>query len=125
MKPDDTHQLVKLQGCLKDIKSAAARPVAAGQTVSITCTADLDLYSEYYNKTLLSWYLQKPGETPELLIYHATVRHSGVSDRFSGSGCGTNFALTISGVQAGDAGVYYCQSVHWWNNQDVFTQCES
>ncbi|CAI5691850.1 unnamed protein product [Oreochromis niloticus] len=73
-----------------------------GQTVSIRCKASSSM-SNY-----LHWYLQKPSEAPKLLIYYATSRQSGVSDRFSGSGSGTDFTLTISGVQADDAGVYYC-----------------
>ncbi|XP_063325500.1 immunoglobulin kappa light chain-like [Pelmatolapia mariae] len=105
-------------------QSPGAQSVVAGQSVSITCRTSSSVYSVYYKKNLLSWYLQKPGGAPKLLIYQATSRQSGVSDRFSGSGSKTDFTLSIRGVQAEDSGVYYCQSVHWWNNQDVYTFSE-
>uniref|UniRef100_A0A668VBV7 Ig-like domain-containing protein n=1 Tax=Oreochromis aureus TaxID=47969 RepID=A0A668VBV7_OREAU len=76
---------------------------AVGDTVTIKCKASSSVGS------CLHWYLQKDGESPKLLIYSASSRQSGVSDRFSGSGSGTDFTLTISRVQAEDAGVYYCQ----------------
>uniref|UniRef100_A0A3Q3N1P4 Uncharacterized protein n=1 Tax=Mastacembelus armatus TaxID=205130 RepID=A0A3Q3N1P4_9TELE len=73
---------------------------ALGGSVTIRSSSSVSNY--------LHWYLQKPGEAPKLLIRYATTRQSGVSDRFSGSGSGTDFTLTISRVQAEDAGVYYC-----------------
>uniref|UniRef100_A0A3Q3NFS6 Ig-like domain-containing protein n=1 Tax=Mastacembelus armatus TaxID=205130 RepID=A0A3Q3NFS6_9TELE len=82
----------------------AAKSLQPGQTVTIDCKASPKVAHSY-----LHWYLQKPGEPPKLLIYNAASRESGVSDRFSGSGSGTDFTLTISRVQAEDAGVYYCQ----------------
>uniref|UniRef100_A0A3B4X9N6 Ig-like domain-containing protein n=1 Tax=Seriola lalandi dorsalis TaxID=1841481 RepID=A0A3B4X9N6_SERLL len=93
-----------------------SQSVVPGQTVSIRCKASSSVSSN------LHWYLQKPGEAPKLLIYYATTRESGVPDRFTGSGSNTDFTLTISGVQAEDAAVYYCQSLHSINSQWVFTQ---
>ncbi|KAF3706873.1 Immunoglobulin kappa variable 2D-28 [Channa argus] len=84
-------------------QSPGSQSVAPGQRVSIRCQTSSSVSSN------LQWYLQKPGEAPKLLIYYATNRQSGVSDRFSGSGSGTDFTLTISRVQTEDAGVYYCQ----------------
>uniref|UniRef100_A0A7N8XWX8 Ig-like domain-containing protein n=1 Tax=Mastacembelus armatus TaxID=205130 RepID=A0A7N8XWX8_9TELE len=89
-------------------QSPGFQSVVPGQTVSIRCQASSSVSS------YLNWYLQKPGEAPKPLIYYATNRQSGVSDRFSGSGSGTDFTLTISRVQAEDAGVYYCQQSSSW-----------
>lgn len=82
--------------------------VSPGEPASISCRSSQSLESyTYYN--VLRWYQQKPGQSPQLLIYEATNRASGVPDRFSGSGSGTDFTLKISRVEAEDAGVYYCQ----------------
>ncbi|XP_062933871.1 T-cell surface glycoprotein CD8 alpha chain-like [Cynocephalus volans] len=82
-------------------------PVTPGEPASISCTASQSLLHSNGN-TYLSWYLQKPGQSPQLLIYKVSNRFSGVSDRFTGSGSGTDFTLTISRVEAEDIGVYYC-----------------
>uniref|UniRef100_UPI0039658D0A 4N2C402_Fab_L n=1 Tax=Homo sapiens TaxID=9606 RepID=UPI0039658D0A len=81
--------------------------VTPGESASISCRSSQSLlHSNGYN--YLDWYLQKPGQSPQLLIYWGSNRASGVSDRFSGRGSGTDFTLTIYNVEAEDVGVYYC-----------------
>ncbi|CAI5691915.1 unnamed protein product [Oreochromis niloticus] len=89
---------------------------AVGGTVNIKCRT-----SQNVNSNRLSWYQQKDGGVPKLLIYYASSRVSGIPARFTGSGSNSDFTLTISGVQAGDAAVYYCQSFHVINSQYVWT----
>uniref|UniRef100_A0A8C5Y988 Ig-like domain-containing protein n=1 Tax=Microcebus murinus TaxID=30608 RepID=A0A8C5Y988_MICMU len=82
-------------------------PVTPGEPASISCRSSQSLLHSD-GKTYLYWYLQKPGQSPQLLIYLGFTRASGVPDRFSGSGSGTDFTLKISKVEAEDVGVYYC-----------------
>uniref|UniRef100_A0A2K5XU77 Ig-like domain-containing protein n=1 Tax=Mandrillus leucophaeus TaxID=9568 RepID=A0A2K5XU77_MANLE len=83
-------------------------PVTPGEPASISCRSSQSLLHSD-GKTYLHWYLQKPGQSPQLLIYLVSNRASGVPDRFSGSGSGTDFTLKISRVEVEDVGVYYCE----------------
>ncbi|KAM9384916.1 immunoglobulin kappa light chain-like isoform 3-T3 [Pholidichthys leucotaenia] len=102
------------------VTQAAAVTSDLGGSVPIKCRVSQQVES-CSSAYCLAWYQQKDGETPKLLIYYTNQQMSGVSSRFSGSGSGTDFTLTISGVQAEDSGVYYCQPAHYINSQWVYT----
>uniref|UniRef100_G3U707 Ig-like domain-containing protein n=1 Tax=Loxodonta africana TaxID=9785 RepID=G3U707_LOXAF len=82
-------------------------PVTLGEPATISCKSSESLVDSD-GDTYLSWYQQKPGQPPRLLIYEVSNRLSGVPDRFVGSGSGTDFTLKISRVEADDVAVYYC-----------------
>ncbi|XP_073686393.1 uncharacterized protein [Garra rufa] len=92
------------------------------QTVKISCKTNRDVYRWSGGEDELAWYLQKPGDSPKLLIYLANTLESGTTSRFSGSGSKSDFSLTISGVQTEDAGHYYCQSFHCRTDSDVIVR---
>uniref|UniRef100_A0A671TKP8 Ig-like domain-containing protein n=1 Tax=Sparus aurata TaxID=8175 RepID=A0A671TKP8_SPAAU len=94
---------------------------ALGGSVTINCRTSQNVHGGNCTH-YLAWYQQRDGEPPKRLIYAASTRASGIPGRFTGSGSNSAFTLTISGVQAEDAAVYYCQSFHYPNSQAVFTQ---
>uniref|UniRef100_UPI003467EE37 TRNM-b.01 Fab Light Chain n=1 Tax=Macaca mulatta TaxID=9544 RepID=UPI003467EE37 len=83
-------------------QSPSSLSASVGDRVTVTCRASLDINKD------LNWYQQKPGKAPALLIYAASTLQTGVSSRFSGSGSGTQFTLTISSLQPEDFATYYC-----------------
>nr|5NST_A Chain A, Light Chain of antibody MGD21 [Homo sapiens]5NST_C Chain C, Light Chain of antibody MGD21 [Homo sapiens] len=84
-------------------QSPSSLSASPGDKVSITCRA-----SQHINDSL-AWFQQRPGKAPKLLIYGASNLHSGVPSRFSGTGSGTDFTLTITGLQSEDFATYFCQ----------------
>nr|5ZV3_L Chain L, Light chain (kappa) of antibody CBTAU28.1 [Homo sapiens] len=94
--------------------------VSLGERATINCESSQTLLYSSNEKNYLAWYQQKPGQPPKLLISWASTPESGVPDRFSGSGSGTSFTLTISSLQAEDVAVYYCQQ--YYNSPYTFGQ---
>uniref|UniRef100_A0A3B3T1M2 Ig-like domain-containing protein n=1 Tax=Paramormyrops kingsleyae TaxID=1676925 RepID=A0A3B3T1M2_9TELE len=99
-------------------QTPAIKAVTVGETVTMSCKTSSPISG---CSNCVSWYHQRTGEPPKLLIYGISNRQSGTPERFTGGGSsyGSDFTLTISGVQAEDAGDYYCQSYH---SGPVFTQ---
>nr|8EJI_L Chain L, 19.7E Fab light chain [Homo sapiens] len=84
-------------------QSPSTLSASVGDRVTITCRASQSI------NNWLAWYQEKPGKAPKLLINKASSLESGVPSRFSGSGSGTEFTLTITSLQPDDFATYYCQ----------------
>uniref|UniRef100_A0A673SM91 Ig-like domain-containing protein n=1 Tax=Suricata suricatta TaxID=37032 RepID=A0A673SM91_SURSU len=84
-------------------QSPAHLSVFLRDSVSIICRAS-ESVSDY-----LSWYQQKPGQPPKLIIYDADNREAGTPARFSATQSDREFTLKISTVEADDSASYFCQ----------------
>nr|6PDS_A Chain A, antibody 0PV-a.04 light chain [Macaca mulatta]6PDS_L Chain L, antibody 0PV-a.04 light chain [Macaca mulatta] len=84
-------------------QSPSSLSASVGDRVTITCRASQGIDNN------LSWYQQKPGKAPMRLMHHSSTLETGVPSRFSGSGSGADYSLTISGLQPEDVAIYYCQ----------------
>uniref|UniRef100_H2ZTT5 Ig-like domain-containing protein n=1 Tax=Latimeria chalumnae TaxID=7897 RepID=H2ZTT5_LATCH len=87
-------------------QSPSSKSVLPGESITITCRTSSSVSG------LMHFYQQKPGQAPKLLIYDISNRQSGVPNRFSGSGSGTDCSFIISNVQTEDTGDYYCQHTY-------------
>lgn len=86
-------------------QSPALLAVYPGERTTINCTTNPK------ENTKFSWYQQKPGQVPKLLVHSTSTLASGVPARFSGRQAGADFTLSISNVETTDTGNYYC--VEW------------
>uniref|UniRef100_A0A452IB66 Immunoglobulin V-set domain-containing protein n=1 Tax=Gopherus agassizii TaxID=38772 RepID=A0A452IB66_9SAUR len=75
--------------------SGPSKSVTPGGTVTLSCSLSTGAIS---TSNYPSWFQQKPGSAPPLLIYSTNTRPSGIPAWFSGSISGNNAALTITGV---------------------------
>nr|8D47_A Chain A, fp.006 light chain [Homo sapiens]8D47_L Chain L, fp.006 light chain [Homo sapiens] len=89
-------------------QSPATLSVSPGERATLSCRASQSVSSS------LAWYQHRFGQAPRLLISGASTRATGIPGRFSGSGSGTEFTLTISSLQSEDVAVYYCQQYGDW-----------
>ncbi|CAK6440006.1 unnamed protein product [Pipistrellus nathusii] len=92
------------QAALTQPPSVSGTP---GTSVTISCAGSS---SDVGYGSYVSWYQQRGGTIPKLLIYSDSTRPSGIPARFSGSKSGNTATLTISGLQAEDEADYFCCS---------------
>ncbi|OBS71254.1 hypothetical protein A6R68_00205, partial [Neotoma lepida] len=67
--------LLWVSGACADIlmtQSPSSLAVSAGEKVTISCRSSQSLLYSKDQKNYLAWHQQKPGQSPKLLIYHAS-----------------------------------------------------
>ncbi|XP_053135584.1 immunoglobulin lambda-1 light chain-like [Hemicordylus capensis] len=74
-----------------------------GETVTLSCTRSSGSWESYYR-----WYQQRPGQAPRFVHRPGGSRGEGIPDRFTATGSGDNYLLTITNVEAEDEADYYC-----------------
>nr|8FAX_B Chain B, 1249A8-LC [Homo sapiens] len=95
-------------------QSPGTLSLSPGDRATLSCRASQTIRISY-----LAWYQQKPGQAPRLLVYGPSIRATGIPDRFSARGSGTDFTLTISRLEPEDFAVYYCQ--HYGSSPPRYT----
>nr|7K66_C Chain C, 2A9 light chain [Mus musculus] len=83
-------------------QSPAIMSASLGEKVTMSCRATSSVNYMY-------WYQQKSDASPKLWIFFTSSLAPGVPARFSGSGSGNSYSLTISSVEGEAAATYYCQ----------------
>uniref|UniRef100_A0A5F8A7G3 Ig-like domain-containing protein n=1 Tax=Macaca mulatta TaxID=9544 RepID=A0A5F8A7G3_MACMU len=89
-------------------QTPASLTAPPGETVSISCQASAHVHGE------ISWIRIKLGQRLEPLISHVTTLAPGVPARYSSKGSGTSYVFSISDLQPGDSGEYYCMHDYGW-----------
>ncbi|XP_027292390.1 uncharacterized protein LOC113835357 isoform X1 [Cricetulus griseus] len=84
---------------------ASSLTTSPGGTVTLTCGSSTGAVT---TNNYANWVQEKPNQVHTDMIAATSRRATGVPARFSGSLLGDKAALTITGAQPEDEGIYYC-----------------